>query len=326
MESNRAKYMQAAIRAVKENDFKNIFFTGCGGSMAIMLPMQHMVATRTELTAYAYNAKELLLRTPPALGAGSLLISCSQSGETPETVEVTQYAQKSGATIISLTYKEDSSLFRLAHYPVLYDWGFTEETHAADTNYGVLLQVVASLIEAVNGDQTMALLLQSIGSLQRICVDARKAYQERARNFARINKRSPLIYTMASGLNYGPVYAMSACLLMEMLWIHSNPIHAGEYFHGPFEVTDDDVPFFIAKGIDAFRPVDERAEAFARKYASCVEVVDVADFEWKDTPESIRPYLGFIVLNSVIREYANALADFRGHPLSVRRYMWREDY
>ncbi|MCY7931444.1 SIS domain-containing protein, partial [Bacillus inaquosorum] len=45
-------------------------------------------------------------------------------------------------------------------------------------------------------------------------------------------------------------------------WIHSHAIHAGEYFHGPFEIIDESVPFIILLGLDETRPLEERALTF----------------------------------------------------------------
>ena len=30
--------------------------------------------------------------------------------------------------------------------------------------------------------------------------------------------------------------------MMEMQWINSGSFHSGEFFHGPFEIVDKDVP------------------------------------------------------------------------------------
>ncbi|WP_193774618.1 hypothetical protein [Vallitalea guaymasensis] len=131
---------------------------------------------------------------------------------------------------------------------------------------------------------------------------------------------------MASGGNYGPAYSFAICLLMEMQWIHSNAIHSGEYFHGPFEITDYDVPFIIVKGIDSSRYLDERAHAFCKKYSDKIALIDAADFDMKDMDEDLKGYFASLVVGVVLRGYADALAEFRGHPLTVRRYMWKMEY
>ncbi len=36
---------------------------------------------------------------------------------------------------------------------------------------------------------------------------------------------------------------------MEMQWLHSNAIHSGEFFHGPFEITDYDDTLYFSESI-----------------------------------------------------------------------------
>jgi fructoselysine 6-phosphate deglycase len=40
----------------------------------------------------------------------------------------------------------------------------------------------------------------------------------------------------------------------------------------------------------------------------------------------VRGIFAHLLFNIVLRVHADALADHRGHPLSVRRYMWRMEY
>ena len=55
----------------------------------------------------------------------------------------------------------------------------------------------------------------------------------------------------------------SAC--EEMQWIHSSAIHSGEYFHGPFEITDKDVPFIMMMSTGRTRALDQRALDFLQQ-------------------------------------------------------------
>ncbi|VEA30427.1 Fructoselysine 6-phosphate deglycase [Salmonella enterica subsp. enterica] len=68
---------------------------------------------------------------------------------------------------------------------------------------------------------------------------------ERAQAFAQEYKDDKVIYTVASGAGYGAAYLQSICIFMEMQWIHSACIHSGEFFHGPFEITDANTPFLF---------------------------------------------------------------------------------
>jgi fructoselysine 6-phosphate deglycase len=111
-----------------------------------------------------------------------------------------------------------------------------------------------------------------------------------------------------------------------MQWIHSAAIHAGEYFHGPFEVTDFDVPFVQLIGVGASRPMDERALAFATKHSMRMTVLDAKELGAGSFPETVSEYIAPLIFTPVLRAYADKLAEAKGHPLTVRRYMWKMEY
>jgi fructoselysine 6-phosphate deglycase len=42
--------------------------------------------------------------------------------------------------------------------------------------------------------------------------------------------------------------------------------------------------------------------------------------------EDLKEYFGPALAGVVLRQYADGLAEHTGHPLSVRRYMWKMEY
>ena len=56
------------------------------------------------------------MREPKALGPDSVVITCSHSGNTPETVKATEVARAKGATTIALSNLVDSPLWKAAEY------------------------------------------------------------------------------------------------------------------------------------------------------------------------------------------------------------------
>jgi fructoselysine 6-phosphate deglycase len=114
--------------------------------------------------------------------------------------------------------------------------------------------------------------------------------------------------------------------LMEMQWIHSHALHAGEYFHGPFEILDKDVPVIQLLGLDETRPLEERSLEFTQKYCNRLVVLDALEFDLTGVAETVKGYIAPLVLQTVLRQYAEELAEARNHPLSTRRYMWKVPY
>jgi fructoselysine 6-phosphate deglycase len=65
---------------------------------------------------------------------------------------------------------------------------------------------------------------------------------------------------------------------------------------------------------------------FARKYTNKIELIDTKAFELPGVPEDLRGFLSPIVISAVLSRYSDHLAEYRQHPLSTRRYMFRVDY
>lgn len=324
MNENQVNQLQQALSAIMLYPVRNIYLVACGGSKAIFEPVQYIIDSETDLPCAVYTSNEFNYRRPRALGEGSLVITCSHSGNTPETVNATKIAREAGALTVCLSNKPDSELWQNAEYGISYTWG--PDSKPSENNNGMLYRLVFNILNIVSPNNKFERALNSIDALDTIVPLNKANMRIRANDYGREHKREQLIYTMSSGECFGVAYSFAVCLLMEMQWIHSQAIHSGEYFHGPFEVTDFDVPFIIILNSGKTRYLDERALKFAQKFSKCVEVIDTAAFDMSEIDEDLRCYFAPLVAGPVLRQYADALADHRGHPLSVRRYMWRMEY
>jgi len=316
----------AALEAVRKREkITDIYLVACGGSYAQMLPCQYALEREaSSFVAHALNAAEFKARAPKRVGRDALVILCSHSGTTPETVEAAKIARSAGALTISLTHVASSPLDEASEYTI----GYVHEPlkQDADHSAAVLARLVFGILAIVDGNDKCADLDKGLAQLPALVERAIGAHHQKMLDFAQAHKRDSVIYTMASGASYGVAYAYAICILQEMQWIHSACIHAGEYFHGPFEVTDFDLPIIQLVGAGSSRVIDERAQKFAQKYTQRLTVLDAQDLGADALPASVAEYLVPLIFSTLLRAYADKLADARGHPLSVRRYMWKMEY
>mgnify|MGYP002611927577 FL=1 len=148
-----------------------------------------------------------------------------------------------------------------------------------------------------------------------------------AKAFAEAYKDSPVIYVMSSGATQKVAYSFSICLLMEMQWINSGSFHDGEFFHGPFEIVEKDVPFLLLMNDGRTRKMDSRALDFLNRFDAKTTVIDAKDYGLSNfVPASVAEYFSPMVITGVLRVYAEQLAIVRDHPLTQRRYMWKLEY
>lgn len=330
MKTEIISQINSAVKAVAEKvettPITHVYFVACGGSQALMMPAQYMLDREISIPAGVYNSNEFNYGTPKDLDEHSIVITCSHSGNTPETVEAARMAKEKGAISIALSNLEGSPLWEAAGYPIHYEHG--PEIPMENRNKAVLYGLVFNLLKVIAPEQLdkWEKGLAAIDSLQTAVDKALIQYKDFAVEWGKKNKRDNIIYTMGSGADYGEMYSLAICLLMEMQWINSSCIHSGEYFHGPFEITDYDVPFIISISNGATRYLDERAYAFCKKFSNNIALIDENTFDMTGIAPEVQEYYGPLVTGAVTRAMVDSIAFERGHSLAVRRYMWQMEY
>ena len=315
------------IVASKKEDggIKQVYYVACGGSLGAFYPAKTFLETEAkEIRVGLYNSNEFVHNTPKVFGKNSVLVVASHKGNTPETVKAAELGKKAGVPVIALTWIADSPIVGQADYVVDYTFGDDKDIAGEKTIKGLLTAV--EILNQTEGYENYAKFMDGVGRINNIVKNACKHVQKRALAFAKNHKDDAVIYTMGSGAGFGAAYMESICIFMEMQWINSSSIHSGEYFHGPFEITDAEIPFVIQVSEGSTRPLDERALKFLNQYAKRVEVLDAKDLGLSTIDSSVVDYFNHSLFNNVYPVYNKALATERQHPLSTRRYMWKVEY
>ncbi|CNT76868.1 phosphosugar-binding protein [Salmonella enterica subsp. enterica serovar Bovismorbificans] len=276
------------------------------------------------MTVGLYNSGEFINNPPVALGENAVVVVASHKGNTPETIKAAEIARQHGAPVIGLTWVMDSPLVAHCDYVETYTFGDGKDIAGEKTMKGLLSAV--ELLQQTEGYAHYDDFQDGVSKINRIVWRACEQVAERAQAFAQEYKDDKVIYTVASGAGYGAAYLQSICIFMEMQWIHSACIHSGEFFHGPFEITDANTPFFFQFSEGNTRAVDERALNFLKKYGRRIEVVDAKELGLSTIKTTVIDYFNHSLFNNVYPVYNRALAEARQHPLTTRRYMWKVEY
>ena len=146
--------VQAALSALAKRDISHVFLIGCGGSLSIMHAGKYFLdRPSARLSCDLYNSDEFVCRDPARLGPGALVLLCSQTGATAETVRAAMQARERGALTVGMTLDPSSPLAKnvdvVAPYRSPYTTGVPIDP--ANSNYAVLLSVLALLLEVREG-------------------------------------------------------------------------------------------------------------------------------------------------------------------------------
>lgn len=302
-----------------------MFLVACGGSLVDMYPAHYFLNSEsTVLHSYMMTANEFVYAAPKTLGNQSLTIVCSHGGNTPESVAAAELAQQRGSVTVTLTHNETARLIDFSDGNLLYAWG--NDSQVVNNPMALILSLCVEALQQTEGFDGYADFQSGMGQIDAVIASARQQVQTRTAAFADRYAKESLFYILSSGASYGHAYGFAICSLMEMQWVNAASIHSGEYFHGPFEVTDHSTPWILMMNEGRTRPLDERVRDFLSRYADKVEVIDAKALGLGVIPAGVVEYFNPILFYSVMCEYRAALAKVRQHPLETRRYMGQVDY
>lgn len=313
------------IQSAKKEGIKEVYLVACGGSLVDMYASKYLLESEArELRVGFYTSNEFVHATPKALGESSVTIVCSHGGNTPESVEAARLARAHGSTTITLTHNEQANLIQHADHNILYLWG--AESNVKNNPMAIILHITFEILHATEGFDYHDKVLEGLERINGIIEKAKVLVADRAKAFAERFEHEDLFYVMSSGASYGHAYGFSICSLMEMQWVNASAIHSGEYFHGPFEVTDKETPYILLVNEGRTRALDERALKFLNTYAEKVEVIDSKELGISTIDDTVVEYFNPILFYSILDVYRTELSKIRQHPLETRRYMGKVAY
>lgn len=314
-----------AARAADGFQISEVFLVACGGSLADLYPAKFFLASEAQrLRADLYTANEFAHAVPKALGDRSVVIVCSHGGVTPEAVESARIARDRGALTVTLTHNVSSEIAAFADRNIVYEWG--NESKVQNNPIAVTLALCLEILQRTEGYTHYDDFRNALRQIDDVVAAACRKVRRRTRAFAEARRDEDLFYVLSSGASYGHAYGFAICSLMEMQWLNASAIHSGEFFHGPFEITDKKTNFIVLLNEGRTRALDERVMTFLGRYAEKTEIVDARELGIGVLPESVVDYFNPALFYSVLCDYREALAAIRDHPIELRRYMGKVPY
>ena len=312
------KEIVADIKA-KKPEIKSLLFVGCGASMSEMFPAKYFMDRNAKtLRSSIHTANEFNYSTPVSCDETAIVVTCSLSGGTPEAVAATKKARELGASVVSVTINPESPLATNAEYQIIH--GFYANYAAKMEKMGNVLAFACEVLNAYEGYADYDAMQDGFAKIYDLIENAVSTLTPTAKKFADSYADDPMIYVMGSGAAQMSAYSFSMFLLMEMQWIPSSYFNAGEFFHGPFELVDKDVPYLLLMSDGPTRPMDSRALTFLQRFDAKVTVVDAKDYGLSSAiDKSVVEFFNPMLITGVLRVYAE-------QPLTMRRYMWKLEY
>ncbi|WP_240722390.1 SIS domain-containing protein [Poseidonocella sp. HB161398] len=311
------------IRGFLEAGVERIFFMGTGGVQLLTLPAIELAQRHSAFPVSACFPAQAVLAPPAGLDGKALAILPSLSGTTKESVALLAFLKARGVKTLSLTGHADTPLGQDADETFT---NFAEDDTSSESFYLQTAILMLALLQETGAISNYDAITAELATLPALLVAAKAAYEpEAARLAAEIKDEDYHIFTGA-GAVWPEAHYYGMCILEEMQWIRTRPVHAADFFHGTLELVEPGVSVFLFKGEDACRPLGDRVEAFARRYTDKLRVLDSADVALPGISDEVRALVSPVVLATLLERLSAHLEVLRDHPLTTRRYYKRVEY
>lgn len=318
-----AQDLDETIGRLLEAGAPNIHFLGAGGAAILMQPAVQLLRRKSSFPVFSDNIAELMAGGSVNLTEKSIVILPSLSGTTKESVEFLAFAKKKGATVLALVGHVDTPLGKGGDHVFV---NFAADDTSSESFYIqsliLALAVLKHRAEIENHDALMAEMQKVPAAL----VSMKEAFEPDAEDFARTLAASDYHIFTGAGNAWPETFYFGMCILEEMQWIRTRPVHASDFFHGTLELVEKGVSVVLLKGEDAMRPLADRVERFVPQIDGSLTVLDTSGFAAEGLSAELRGYLSPAFLATVLERAAAHLEVMRNHPLTTRRYYRRVAY
>ena len=300
----------------------SLFFLGAGGAGILMSPAADLLARDSKLATFCLAPAELMALGSVHLGERSLVVIPSRSGDTKEALDVLAYCQRAGAKVIALTGTAGSPLALQADVNLT---NLVADDNSSESFYLQSLLVALSAMDVRGEIDDYAAILEELQGLPQFLLDAKRSFESRAPEVAQVIADADYHFIIGAGSSWPEAFYYGMCILEEMQWIRTRPVHAAHFFHGPLELVEEGVSCILFKGEDGTAPLMDRVERFVTEYRGRLTVLDTADIAVGLTPR-VRSLISPIILATVLERVSAHLEVIRDHPLTTRRYYRRVSY
>lgn len=233
---NRMAQVEAIVSAIRAHKVDFVLLAARGTSDNAGLYAKYLWGAFNRLpVGMAAPSLFSLYNRPPAL-RNALVVGISQSGQSPDIVNVVQEGRRQGAPTLAITNDPHSPLAKVAEF-VLDTGAGKEKAMAATKTYTAQLMAIALLSVALHEDDDRWEALQRVPAL----VEEALAADERIAQAARDCRDMAQCVVLGRGYNYATAFEWSL-KLKELAYVIAEPYSPSDFQHGPVAIVSPGFP------------------------------------------------------------------------------------
>lgn len=315
--------IDATIGKLLDDGAKNIFFLGTGGVAFLTQPAAALLDRKSTFPVHKGFGAELVITGSPHLNEHSIVVIPSLSGTTKESITLLDYVKERGAKTITLVGHADTPLGKEADHAFV---NFAEDDTSSESFYIQTLLIALSVLKHRGEISNYERLVEEVQLLPAALLEAKRGFETKAPGLADVLDAHDYHIFTSAGNSWPEAHYYGMCILEEMQWILTRPVHASDFFHGTLEMLENGVSLFVLQGEDECRPLTERVVAFAEKYTDSLTVIDTKEVNLPGIGSELRALVSPAVLAALFERVSAHLEHKRDHPLTTRRYYKKVSY
>lgn len=219
--------------------FEYIMIAARGTSDNAARYAQYLFGARNRLpVGLATPSLFTLYKTPPSL-SGALVIAISQSGQSPDIIEVIAEGKRQGRPTLAIVNHQDSPLASLADDVILLH-AETEQAIAATKTYTASLAAMALLSTALQNDSQAYLELCKVPDWIEHTFDMVEPILNRVERYRYMTHCA----VIGRGYNYSTAFEI-ALKIKELTQTIAEPYSSADFRHGPIAMVRNGFPIIL---------------------------------------------------------------------------------
>ena len=216
----------------KNKMINKVIFTGMGSSLNASIPASIYLSSYN-IDSFCLESSELLHYADGLLDKNTLLIAVSQSGESAEVVKLINKNRKNIGNIVACTNNKESSISKNADL-VLDMYAGIEETASTKTyiNSVALLYLISCAITSTLKIEKFEQFYKTADFIECMINQGR----EKVKIISKVFLKCQNISIIARGPSVSAA-SQGALMLKETARLYAESISAGQFRHGPLEIT-----------------------------------------------------------------------------------------
>ena len=314
-------HVDEVLAKLRKKNIKNIFFTGCGGSYTKFVNLRPLMFKKLPIPFVVTTPEELCDLYHDDITNDSLILAGTKTGETTELVEAIEKIRKDfpKSTIISFIGDENSTLEK--------EGLIDERIKSFDTDAN-LIELGWFLIHFTQetDNKTNESQKQQLKEMAQNVAEGIEALVPAALDHVNNTDIDQMQMWVGSGNVWGEVCCFANYLMEEIQHIKAQAINSGEFFHGPFEIIDNNQSVSVVVNSNSNRQEDMRVVNFVKQFAKNPLIIDMKAFKLNEFDSDLQVFIEAYALNHYFDTLFNMYSIKTGRSAQTRRYYRLLDY